>query len=318
MIKASHCISCANGTDALYIALRSLQLQPEDEVITSSHSWISTSEAITQAGGKVVFCDTDKDTFCIDVQKIKRLITDKTVGILPVHLYGHAADMQPIMKIATDHNLWIVEDCAQAHLSMYKEQTVGTFGDLGTFSFYPGKNLGAMGDAGAVVTNNQEINDWCKLFARHGGKGLHLFEGINSRMDSVQAAILNLKMPLLEQWTQERIQIAHKYSRLLSPIKDIITPKTKSNVRHVFHLYTIKAKNRNKLRTFLSERGIQTNINYPVGLPFLPAYSYLDHTPDDFPITYENQSTILSLPIFPGMTDEQINHVCESIQLFYK
>src|SRR5947199_3842687 len=194
-LGVKRCVSCANGTDAIYIALRGLGLKRGDEVITSAHSWISTSETITQAGGRVVFCDTDEETFTIDPADIERKITPATVGIIPVHLYGQPADMGAIMAIVRKHNLWVIEDCAQAHLASYKGQLIGTFGNVATFSFYPGKNLGAYGDAGCVVTNDDRLADWMTTFARHGGKGDHIMERINSRMDGRQAANQNHKCP---------------------------------------------------------------------------------------------------------------------------
>src|SRR5258708_7211870 len=200
-VGVKHCVSCANGTDALYVAMRALGVKPGDEIITSAHSWIATSETITQAGGRVVFCDTDRDTFTIDPALIESKITSATVGIIPVHICGQPADMEAIMAIVRKHNLWVIEDCAQPHLARHKGQLVGTFGDIATFSFYPGKNLGAYGDAGCVVTNDDHLADWMATFARHGGKGEHVMEGINSRMDGLQGAILNVKLPHLPAWT---------------------------------------------------------------------------------------------------------------------
>src|SRR6059036_3876231 len=197
-LGVKRCVSCANGTDAIYIALRGLGLKRGDEVITSAHSWISTSETITQAGGRVVFCDTDEETFTIAPADIERKITPATVGIIPVHLYGQPADMGAIMAIVRKHNLWVIEDCAQAHLARYNGQLVGTFGNVATFSFYPSKNLGAYGDAGGVTTNDDRLADWMAAFARQGGKGEHIMEAINSRMDGLQAAILNVKLPHLK------------------------------------------------------------------------------------------------------------------------
>ena len=217
-LKVKHCVSCANGTDALYIAMRGLGLKTGDEVITTAHSWIATSETITQAGGRVVFCDTQEDTFNIDPRLIEARITKATVGIIPVHLCGQPADMDEIMAIAKKHNLWVIEDCAQAHLATYKGRLVGTFGNAATFSFYPGKNLGAYGDAGCIVTNDDTLADWTATFARHGGKGEHVMEGINSRMDGLQAAILNVKLPHLPAWTTARRRVAARYNDLLSGI----------------------------------------------------------------------------------------------------
>ena len=316
-LGVKRCISCANGTDAIYIALRGLGLKRGDEVITSAHSWISTSETITQAGGRVVFCDTDEETFIIDPADIERKITPATVGIVPVHLYGQPADMGPIMAIARKHNLWVIEDCAQAHLASYKGQLVGTFGNVATFSFYPGKNLGAYGDAGCVVTNDDRLADWMTTFARHGGKGDHVMEGINSRMDGLQAAILNAKLPHLPAWTAARRRVAACYNELLEDVGDVITPTVKSDRDHVYHLYVIRTENRDALREHLSEAGISTVLNYPKALPFYPAYAYLGHVPKNFPAVYFNQSRILSLPIYPEMPEEAITHVAKVISQFW-
>src|SRR5437773_1319842 len=316
-LGVQRCISCANGTDAIYIALRGLGLKRGDEVITSAHSWISTSETITQAGGRVVFCDTDEETFTIDPIDIERKITPATVGIVPVHLYGQPADMGAIMAIARKHNLWVLEDCAQAHIASYKGQLVGTFGNVATFSFYPGKNLGAYRDAGCVVTNDDGLADWMTKFARHGGKGDHVMEGINSRMDGLQAGILNAKLPHLPAWTAARRRVAACYNELLEDVGDVITPTVKSDRDHVYHLYVIRTENRDALREHLSQAGISTVLNYPKALPFCPAYAYLGHVPKNFPAAYFNQSRILSLPIYPELPEEAITHVAKVISQFW-
>ena len=316
-LGVQRCVSCANGTDAIYMALRALGLRHGDEVITSAHSWISTSETITQAGGRVVFCDTDEDTFTIDPLDIERKITPTTVGIIPVHLYGQPADMEVIMAIAKKHNLWVIEDCAQAHLAKYHGELVGTFGNVATFSFYPGKNLGAYGDAGCVVTNDDRLADWMATFARHGGKGDHVMEGINSRMDGLQAAILNAKLPYLPAWTAARRDVAARYDALLGDVGDVITPKAVRGRDHVYHLYVVRTENRDALRKHLSEAGISTVLNYPKALPFYPAYSYLGHVPKDFPVSCFNQSRILSLPIYPEMGTEMIDYVVKCIDGFF-
>ncbi len=313
-LGVKRCVSCANGTDAIYIALRGLGLRPGDEVITSAHSWISTSETIAQAGGRVVFCDTDAETFTIDPADIERKITPATVGIMPVHLYGQPADVGAIMAIAKKHNLWVIEDCAQAHLARYNGQFVGTFGNVATFSFYPGKNLGAYGDAGCLVTNDDRLADWMAAFARHGGKGDHVMEGINSRMDGLQAAILNAKLPHLPAWTDARRRVAALYNELLEDVDDVITPTVRSDRDHVYHLYVIRTENRDALRKHLTKAGISTVLNYSKALPFYPAYAYLGHGPKDFPAAYANQSRILSLPIYPEITDEMIGFVVDQIR----
>ncbi len=316
-LGVKRCVSCANGTDAVCIALRGLGLKRGDEVITSAHSWISTSEAITAAGGRIVFCDTNEETFTIDPIETERKITPATVGIVPVHLYGQAADMSAIMAIAKKHNLWVLEDCAQAHLAKYNGRYVGTFGKAGTFSFYPGKNLGAYGDAGCIVTNDDRLADRLAAFPRHGGKGDQSMDGINSRMDGLQAAILNAKLPHLPVWTQGRRLVAALYDELLGDVGDVITPEVGSNRDHVYYLYVIRTENRDVLRKHLSKRGISTVLNYPKALPFFPAYAHLSHIPKDFPVAYFNQSRILSLPLFPEMTKEMIDYVVSQIRNFF-
>jgi dTDP-4-amino-4,6-dideoxygalactose transaminase len=316
-LGVKHCVSCANGTDALYIAMRALGTKQGDEVITTAHSWISTSETITQAGGRVVFCDTDNDTFTINPALIEAKITSRTVGIIPVHLYGQPAGMDAIMAIAKKHKLWVIEDCAQAHLARYKGRLVGTFGNVATFSFYPGKNFGAYGDAGCVVSNDDRLADWMTTFARHGGKGEHVMEGINSRMDGLQGAVLNVKLPHLTAWTQARRRIAARYDELLNGIGDIATPKVAPDRDHVYHLYVIRTARRDALKKHLTDAGIATVLNYPKALPFYPAYAYLGHKPGDFPVAYANQSRILSLPIFPEMSDEMVGRIVGTIKKFF-
>jgi dTDP-4-amino-4,6-dideoxygalactose transaminase len=266
----------------------------------------------------VVFCDTDRDTFTIDPAQVESKITSRTVGIIPVHLYGQAADMDAIMAIARKHHLWVIEDCAQAHLAKYKGKIVGTFGNIATFSFYPGKNLGAYGDAGCVMTNDDKLAEWMTNFARHGGKGEHVMEGICSRMDGLQAAVLNVKLPHLLSWTKGRRQIAVRYDAMLDGVGDIVRPSVASERDHVYHLYVVRSGKRDALRKHLTNAGVSTVLNYPKALPFYPAYAYLKHVSADFPVAYANQSRILSLPIFPEMTEEMISYVAESIGSFFK
>src|SRR6201997_4169193 len=233
--EIKHCVSCANGTDALYLAMAALKVQPGDEVITTAHSWISTSAMITHAGATVVVADTDGRTFTIDPAAIEAAITPRTVGIIPVHLFGQPADMDAIMAIAHKHNLWVVEDCAQAHLARYKGRAVGSFGIAATYSFYPGKNLGAMGDAGAVVTDDEALAERVTMLARHGGlaKHQHQIEGINSRLDGLQAAILSAKLPHLPAWTEARQQAAEIYDTGLNQIEDVVVPEVAPDRTHV-------------------------------------------------------------------------------------
>jgi len=316
--EMEHCVSCANGTDALYIAMAALGVKPGDEVITTAHSWISTSAMITHAGAKIVFCDTDAETFTIDPKAIESAITPRTVGIIPVHLYGQPADMDAIMALADKHKLWVVEDCAQAHLARYKHRQVGTFGNAATYSFYPGKNLGAMGDAGAIVTSDARLADRMAILARHGGltKHQHEIEGINSRLDGLQAAILSAKLPHLSKWTEARQKAAAVYDEGLGQIKDVAIPHVATGRSHVYHVYAIQHPERDRLATHLMASGVQVAINYPVALPFLKAYERYGHTPDQFPNAYRHQSRILSLPMFAEMTAEQQTTVVDAVKSF--
>jgi dTDP-4-amino-4,6-dideoxygalactose transaminase len=253
----------------------------------------------------------------MDPALLEEKITPRTVGIIPVHLYGQSADMDPIMAIARKHRLWVIEDCAQAHLARYQGNLVGTFGNVGTFSFYPGKNLGAYGDAGCAVTNDDRLADWMATFARHGGKGEHVMEGINSRMDGLQAAILNVKLPHLAGWAEARRQLAARYNELLREITEVVTPRVAPGRDHVYHLYVIRTGLRDGLKKHLANAGITTVLNYPKALPFYPAYAYLDHKPADFPIAHANQSRILSLPIYPEMSEAMIAQVANQIDHFF-
>ncbi|QOZ44033.1 erythromycin biosynthesis sensory transduction protein eryC1 [Bradyrhizobium sp. CCBAU 53340] len=317
-IGVGHCVSCANGTDALYIAMRALGVTAGAEVITTAHSWVSTSSMITHSGADVVFCDTDARTFTIDPVAIESAITPRTVGIIPVHLYGQPADMDAIMAIARKHKLWVLEDCAQAHLARYKGQQVGTFGDVATFSFYPGKNLGAMGDAGAIVTNDLALASRMAKIARHGGltKHQHEIEGINSRLDGLQAAILSAKLRHLADWTKTRRAAAAIYDAGLNQIEDLIVPYVAAAREHVYHLYTIQHPRRDELARYLNANGVQTAVNYPTALPFLQSYERLRLRPEQFPNAHRHQSRILSLPMFAEITPEQQSAVIDLVAKF--
>ena len=313
-----HCISCANGTDAIYVVLRMLGIGPGDEVITTAASWISTSETIGQTGALPVFVDVD-DFYNIDVAAIERAITPKTRAIIPVHLYGQAARMDAIMEIAQRRSLKLIEDCAQAHFATYGGKRVGTFGNAATFSFYPGKNLGAYGDAGAIVTNDDELAKRCRMYANHGAlvKHQHEMEGINSRLDGLQAAVLSAKLPHIHDWTQRRQAVAAEYRERLRDVPGVFLPEIAPNATHVFHLFVIRVANRDGLRDHLGKLGVETGIHYPTALPFLGAYRERRFEPAQFPRAFRNQSEILSLPIFPEMTTEMIAYVADAIRGFY-
>ena len=315
-----HCISCANGTDAIYISLKSLGIGSGDEVITTACSWISTSETITQTGAKVVFVDIEPNYYTIDTKKIEEKITEKTKAIIPVHLYGHPANMTQIMDIAKKYNLSVIEDCAQAHFAEWEGKKVGTFGKTGTFSFFPGKNLGAYGDAGAIVTNNAEIAEKARMFANHGSlvKHEHKIEGINSRLDGIQAAILSVKLKYIKSWTSLRLKHALVYNLLLKDCDELQTPKIHSKADPVFHLYVVRIEDRDKLQKYLEKNGISTGKHYPAPLPFLEAYKYLGYHFRDFPIAYNYKDKILSLPIFPELTSDMKKYISGKILDFYK
>jgi dTDP-4-amino-4,6-dideoxygalactose transaminase len=314
-----HCIGVANGTDAIYIILKMLGIGAGDEVITVANTWISSSETITQAGAKPVFVDIEPDFYCIDTLKIEEKITPKTKAIVAVHLFGQANSIKKLKAICDKHNLFLIEDCAQSHFSEFDKQHVGTFGIASTFSFYPGKNLGAYGDAGAILTNDEALATKMRMYAAHGSlaKHQHEIEGINSRLDGLQAAILSAKLPHIKQWNEQRIKHAQLYTELLNDVKELVTPTIRDNTKHTFHLYVIRTKLRNELQAYLKEQNIETQIHYPVPLPFVKAYQYLNHKPSDFPVSFQYQSEILSLPMYPEIKKEEIEYVVSKIKDFF-
>jgi dTDP-4-amino-4,6-dideoxygalactose transaminase len=316
-----HCIGVGNGTDALFIALKTLGIGSGDEVITAANSLIATSEAITMAGAKVVFVDINSRTYNIDTNKIEEKITSQTKAIIPVHLYGQPADMDPISALAKKYNLKVVEDAAQAHGALYKGETVGTIGDMACFSFYPGKNLGAYGDAGAIVTNSDELALRTRMFANHGRveKYDHEIEGVNSRLDGLQAAILAVKLKYLPQWSENRGKNAYLYNEYLRDV-DVATPVEMADVTAVYHLYVVRVRQelRKGLQEHLKSKGISTGIHYPIALPNLKAYAYLQHQPSDFPEATKASHEILSLPMFPELKAGQVEFVVEEIRNFYR
>jgi dTDP-4-amino-4,6-dideoxygalactose transaminase len=319
LYRIEHCISVANGTDSLYIIIKMLGIGQGDEVITVANSWISSSETITQTGARPVFIDIDPDYYSLNDQMLEDAITSKTKAIMPVHLHGQSVNMDEVMRIANKYNLPVIEDCAQSHFSEFKGKRVGTFGIAASFSFYPGKNLGAYGDAGAIITNDGALAEKCRMYARHGAleKHEHQIEGINSRLDGLQAAILSAKLPHILDWTAARIRCADSYDHLLSGIPFIVTPKRRENTKHSFHLYVIRAERRDDLAQHLKACNVETAIHYPTALPNLKAYSYLGHRPDDFPVSTAYQSQILSLPIYPELTRGQMEYVADCIKSFY-
>ena len=319
LYQIKHCISCANGTDAIYIALKSLGISKGDEVITVSNTWISTAETITQAGAKPVFIDID-EFHNIDISQIEKKINSKTKAIIAVHLYGLPARIKEISDLCQKFNLKLIEDCAQSHLAEYDSKLVGTYGDLATFSFFPGKNLGAYGDAGAIITNNDNYAEYCRKYSNHGSlvKHQHDIEGINSRLDGLQAAILSVKIKYIQEWTKKRINNARYYDELFRENNHVSIPLKYHNSKHVYHLYVIKCEKRDELKKFLEDNGISVAIHYPKPLPFLNAYNYLKLSKKDFLVSTKYQSKILSLPMYPELTKEQMDYVYAKISEFYK
>lgn len=313
-----YCISLANGTDSLYVLMKMLEIGTGDEVITTAYSWISSSETISQTGAKPVFVDID-EYFTIDASKIEEKITPNTKAIIPVQIHGQMCDMEKIMEIANKYKLPVIEDCAQSHFSEYNGVRAGLTGIAGSFSFYPGKNLGAYGDAGCVITNDDSLALKVKMYARHGAlkKHQHEMEGINSRLDGLQAAILNAKLPHILKWTDARIANANSYNQLLKGITQIELPMVRANVKHSYHLYVIKTERRDELAKYLKEEGIDTAIHYPIALHNMNAYKYLNYNRDDFPNASNNEDKILSLPMFPELTFEQMAYIAQKIILFF-
>ena len=319
--NTKYAIGVANGSDALILALKACGIGEADEIITVPHTFIATTEAITHVGGKIVFIDINPKTYTIDVSKIEEKISNKTRAIIPVHLYGQPADMDPIIKLAKEYNLKIIEDAAQAHGAEYQGKKVGSIGDVACFSFYPGKNLGAYGDAGMTTTNNEEISKKLKLLRNHGRitkKYEHEIEGHSSRLDNLQAAILRVKLKYLNNWNDSRRDNAKKYNELLNNTAGIITPYEADYAKHVYHLYVIRTeKGRDKLRKILKSKGIATGIHYPIPLHLQPAYSYLGYKKGDFPVTEEASQEILSLPMYAELTYEQIDEIVKLIKSYY-
>lgn len=313
-IGTKYGIGVNSGSDALYIALESLGINKNDEIITVSHSFISTVDAITRNYAKPVFVDIEPGTFCINSNLIEDKITNKTKAIMPVHLYGHPADMNPIMDIAEDNDLFVIEDACQAHGAEYKNKKVGSIGDIGCFSFYPTKNLGAYGDGGIVLSNDEELTEKIRMLRNYGQceKYYHDFVGINSRLDEIEASILHEKLKYLDKWNKRREEIAKLYNKLLKDC-NINTPIKNKNVKHVNHLYVIKSNNRDFLQNYLYKNGIQTQIHYPIPVHQQKAYSQFNSL--KLPVTEKICKEILSLPIYPSIKKEDIVKISETIKL---
>ena len=314
---SKYCVGVGNGLDALFLSLKALGIKEGDEVIVPSNTYIATALAVSYVGAKPVFVEPDIRTFNIDPTKIENAITDKTKAIMPVHLYGQACDMDPIMKIARKYNLFVVEDCAQAHGATYKGKVIGSFGDAAGFSFYPGKNLVALGDAGAVVTNNEELAKKVRALGNYGSdyKYHHIMQGNNSRLDELQAAFLGAKLPHLDKVNIERRRIAEKYiTGINNP--EIILPYVPDYTIPVWHIFGIRCEKREKLEKFLNDAGISTNKHYPIPMHLQECYKDLGFKEGDFPIAEEISKTELSIPMYYGMTDEEIQYVIDKVNEF--
>ncbi len=312
---AKHGVAVASGTDALHLALLSMGVGPDDEVITSTHTFTATASAVCHCGAKPVLVDIDPRTYNIDPAKIEERITPRTKVIMPVHLYGQPADMDPILAVAAKHGLAVLEDACQAHGAEYRGKKVGSLGAAACYSFYPGKNLGAYGDAGMIVTGDEGLAKWCTMMADHGRteKYSHDHVGYGKRMDTLQAAILRAKLRHLEAWTEARRGIAAQYNRKLAGIVE--TPYEPEWARAVYHLYVVRVPERDRVLGRLKEAGIGAGIHYPIPLHLQPAYRELGYSRGDFPQTEQAADSILSLPIFPEMTEEQVDYVVEQLKI---
>lgn len=315
--EAEHAIGVSSGTSGLHLALLACNIGPGDEVITTAHTFIATAEAINMTGAVPVFVDIDAESYNLDPQAIPRAITPRTKAILPVHLYGRPAEMDPILEIARQHGLYVIEDAAQAHGARYRGRRVGSIGDLGVFSFYPGKNLGAYGDGGCVVTNNQPLAERIRSLRNHGRttKYEHVELGFGYRLDALQAAILGAKLPHLDSWSAARRAHAENYTRRLAET-ELITPQSPAHLEPVFHLYVVRTAHRDKLLTHLKEQGVEAGIHYPIPLHRQPAYIKQGYHRVHLPVTEAAAAEVLSLPLYPELAPEQIERVVDAIHGF--
>ena len=313
-LGVNYCVGVASGTDAIALALLACEVGPGDEVITVSHTAVPTVSAISMVGARPRFVDICPDTYLLDVRQVETAITPRTRGIVPVHLYGQCVDMDPLLELAGGYSIPIIEDCAQAHGATYKGQKVGTMGLMGAFSFYPSKNLGCYGDGGAVVTNDAELYDKLKMLRNYGQREryYHEIKGINSRLDELQAAILGVKLRHLDTWIKRRRLIAQMYNTRLHDLP-ITTPVEAPNCLHVYHLYVVQSAQRDRLQNLLGEQGVETLIHYPMPVHRQAAYADLGYADGTLPITEATAQRVLSLPIYPQMTEDEIATVINAI-----
>jgi len=316
--QTRYSLGISNGTEALHLALAACGIGPDDEVISVPNTYIATVFAISYVGATPVFVDVDPVTFNIDVSQIENKITSRTRAILPVHLYGQVVDMDPLLEIARQHNLWVIEDAAHAHGALYKGKRAGSMGHVGCFSFYPRKVMGCYGDGGAVTTSDDELYDRIKMLRYMGQhkKYLHEVVGFQQRLDELQAAILRVKLRYLDEWTDERRQWAGLYTELLAGLP-VVTPETIDDVRHVYYQYAIRTPHRDELMHFLAERGIGSQNMYPLQVPYQPAYQHLGYKVGDFPVADAQVKEILCLPMFPELTEAEVRQVAGAIEEFF-
>jgi len=317
--NSKHAIGVGNGTDALWLSLVALGVRSGDEVITVPNTFIATAEAISLAGATPIFIDVEEKTNNMNPELIEAAITKKTKAIIPVHLFGQTADMDPILSIAKKHDLHVVEDACQAHGAEYKGKKAGSLGVTGCFSFYPGKNLGAYGEGGAIITNDDSLADKMRMFRDHGQarKYYHGIIGWNARLDGIQGAILHVKLKYLPAWNDARRKHAKDYTTGLSAVKEVIVPQEADYARHVYHIYAIRVKDRDELMAYLTEKGISCGIHYPVPVHLQDAYSFLKKGKGSFPVAENCSTQYLSLPMFAELTDEQVDYVVEQIKGYY-
>ena len=314
-----HAIGVGSGTEALWLTLMALGVGPGDEVITAPNSFIATAEAISLCGATPVFVDVDEQSQTLDPELLELAISPKTRGVIPVHLYGQMADMAPILAIASEHRLFVVEDACQAHGAIYRGRPAGSMGDAGCFSFYPGKNLGAYGEAGAIVCNSDELADKLRKLRDHGQseKYYHDLIGCNARMDGMQAAVLEVKLKYLAAWNEARRKRARLYSDLLGDLSEVIAPSEMPYGKHVYHVYSVRARRRDELKERLAARGVICGIHYPVPLHLQEAYAFLQLGPGSYPVCEKLADELLSLPMFPELTEKQVEYVVSEIRRFY-
>ena len=316
-LDARFCIGVNSGTAALQLALMACGIGLGDEVIAPSFTFFATAEAVSVLGAKPVFIDIDPVSYTIDPAQLEAAITPRTRAIIPVHLYGQAADLDPILEVAQRHNLRVIEDAAQAHGAEYKGKRVGALGDAGCFSFYPSKNLGAYGEAGAIVTNDEALAQKLRLLRDHGStsKYAHAIVGYNFRMEEIQAAVLGVKLPHLDDWNNRRRERAGVYNDLLKDC-GLTLPREVEDARHVYHVYAIQSENRDKLQNHLTAAGIQTGVHYPIPIHLQPAYASLGYGGGDLPVTEQLSERVLSLPMFPELRADQQSHIADAIRAF--